>query len=73
MKDSKMFYSRREAAIALSLGVRTIDVLIKTGQLAATRVGRRVLVPVEALQAFGRKTLPVVAIDSSASDEPDSQ
>jgi len=38
-------YSKREAAAATSLSVRSLDYLIEKGQLRAVKVGRRVLIP----------------------------
>jgi excisionase family DNA binding protein len=47
--------SKREAARLLCLSVRTIDNLIRSKELTARRVGRRVLVPRAALEAFARR------------------
>jgi excisionase family DNA binding protein len=37
-------FSKREAAAATSLSVRSLDYLIEKGQLRAVKVGRRVLI-----------------------------
>jgi excisionase family DNA binding protein len=47
-----MLYSRREAATALALGVRTLDQLILAGTIPVVRVGRRVLISRETLLSF---------------------
>ena len=50
----KLLYTKREAAQLLSISVRSLDYLIFNGQLAARRIGRRVLVPRDALEQFAR-------------------
>jgi excisionase family DNA binding protein len=40
----KILYHRTEAAEMLSISVSSLDVLIATGRLKATRKGRRVLI-----------------------------
>jgi len=50
-----LLISRREAAIALGVCLRTLDYLIARGELAARRVGRRVLIPRTALEQFSRR------------------
>jgi excisionase family DNA binding protein len=52
METPKVLYSRKEAASALSLGVRTLDQLICSGELSARRVGRRVLISRESIIKF---------------------
>jgi excisionase family DNA binding protein len=51
----KILVSKREAALALSLSVRTIENLIARKELAARHVGRRTLVIFASLQAFARR------------------
>lgn len=48
----KLSLSIAEAGESLGLSSRTIEQLIRTGQLPVKRVGRRVLLPVVALQAW---------------------
>jgi excisionase family DNA binding protein len=55
----------REAGRLLSLSARTIRRHIQSGRLQAVRVGRRVLVPVEALTAMVRPTEESVSTDGS--------
>lgn len=50
----KLLYTKREAAQLLSISVRSLDYLISTGQLAARRIGRRVLIPRDALEQFAQ-------------------
>jgi excisionase family DNA binding protein len=52
METTKLLLNRKEAANALSLGIRTVDQLIRTGRLPAKRIGRRVLVPAQSIRNF---------------------
>lgn len=52
---SKILVSKREAAAALSLSVRTIENLIARKELVARRVGRRTLVVASSLTSFARR------------------
>ena len=47
-----LLLSRRQAADALGLNVRTLDALVRTGQLASAKIGRRRLIPPLALERF---------------------
>jgi excisionase family DNA binding protein len=49
---SKITVSRDEAAEALSVDVQTIDRLIAAKKLRASKIGRRVLIRVAALEAM---------------------
>jgi excisionase family DNA binding protein len=40
----------REAARLTSLSVHTIRLYVNTGRIAATRIGRRVVIPLESLE-----------------------
>jgi len=51
----RLLVSKRDAAQALSLSIRTIDHLISRGELASRKVGRRTLVLASSLVAFARK------------------
>ena len=51
----KILVSKRDAALALSLSVRTIENLISRKELVSRRVGRRTLIPVSSLEAFARR------------------
>ena len=48
----KLALSIEEASEALALSPRTVEKLVRLGQLPVVRVGRRVLLPVSALQAW---------------------
>lgn len=50
-----LLISRREAAIALGVCLRTLDYLIARGELPARRLGRRILIPRSALEQFVRR------------------
>ena len=40
----KLLYSRKDAAYAISISTRALDILIGTNQLAVRRIGKKVLV-----------------------------
>jgi excisionase family DNA binding protein len=48
----KLALSIAEAADALALSARTVEELVKLGQLPIVRIGRRVLLPVAALKSW---------------------
>jgi excisionase family DNA binding protein len=52
---AKFLYRREEAADALGYSVSTVDMLIATGQLRATRTGRRVLVPAAEIERYAKR------------------
>ena len=54
----KLLYSRRDAAEALSLSVRSIDYLITTNRLPTRRVGSKILIPAIAIRRFAREDHP---------------
>lgn len=49
---TKLLLTRPEAAQALSISLREIDRLIAAGKVYSRRIGRRRLVPLEALRRF---------------------
>jgi excisionase family DNA binding protein len=51
---TRVAYSKREAAFALGLSVRTIDNLIAAGELKSHKLRGRVLIPVTSLYALIR-------------------
>ena len=57
-KIEKLLYSKRDAAEALSLSVRSIDYLITTRRLPMRRVGGKVMIPATALRRFAREYHP---------------
>jgi len=52
--NEKVLYTKREAAQMLSISVRSLDYLIVSRQLAARRIGRRVLIHRDAIEQFAR-------------------
>jgi excisionase family DNA binding protein len=56
--DPKLLVSRHEAALRLSISDRVIDYLIANKQIAARRIGSRVLIAVTELQRFSRRDHP---------------
>lgn len=55
MQNTKLAYSKKQAAAEISLSVRTIDYLIKRGDLVAKKFGEKVLIPGEALSRLIQK------------------
>ena len=49
---------KKAAATLLSVSVRTVDNLISRRELVPRRVGRRVLIPRQALEQFARRDHP---------------
>jgi hypothetical protein len=56
-KQSKepLVRSRKSAAIELGICVRSIDNLIKAGELKSVLIGRRRMIPTSALESFIRR------------------
>jgi hypothetical protein len=50
--DDKLLYSRKEAAHALGISIRSLDYLIAGKCLRTRRIGKKVLVPRASLVAF---------------------
>lgn len=50
--QDKLVYSPRELEPLLQLSKNTINALLRSGRLRSVRVGRRYLIPREALQQF---------------------
>jgi hypothetical protein len=50
--DEKLLYSRKEAAHALGISIRSLDYLIAGKCLQTRRIGKKVLVPRASLVAF---------------------
>ena len=44
MHQTKLGYSKKQAAAETSLSVRTLEYLIQSGQLKARKIGRRVVI-----------------------------
>jgi hypothetical protein len=54
----KLLYSRRDAAEALSLSIRSVDYLITTRRLSTRRIGSKILIPARDIQRFAREDHP---------------
>jgi excisionase family DNA binding protein len=63
----RLLCSKKEAADALGVSLRTVDNLIVRKELTVRRVGRRVLVPAEELNRFAKRDHSTKAPQSSAS------
>lgn len=48
----KLLYSRKEAAYALSISCRSLDLLIASGQLAVRKIGSRIMIPAHTLHEY---------------------
>ena len=53
--QSKLLYTKREAAHLLSLSVRSIDYLITNREIASRRVGKRVLIHGDVIEQFAKR------------------
>jgi excisionase family DNA binding protein len=53
--QTRLLYSREDAAHQLSISVRTLDRLIGTKEITARRIGRSVLVPHVELMKLSRR------------------
>jgi excisionase family DNA binding protein len=58
----KLQFSRDEAAQMLGVSPRTLDRLIAEKELTVRRIGRRVLVPRDALTSFAKRDHSVVVV-----------
>ena len=54
VKSEQLLVSKRDGAQALGACVRTIERLIAKRKLPAKRIGRRTLIPVDALRKFAQ-------------------
>jgi hypothetical protein len=55
---AKLLYSRKDAAFALSVSVRSLDYLIANKQLATKKIGKKVMVSHGELVRFARSDHP---------------
>lgn len=55
---SNILHSKKAAARLLSVGVRTVENLISNQQLPVRRIGRRALIPHQALMDFAKTDHP---------------
>jgi len=56
--DAKLLVGREEAAVRLSLSVRSVDYLLADRLLKFRRIGGRVLIPIAELERFARMDHP---------------
>ena len=50
----KLLYSRKDAAFALSISIRSLDYLVAAKQLPFRKVGKKILIPHASLVKFSR-------------------
>ena len=50
--------SRKDAALALGVSLRTIDYLLARGELRGRRIGRRIVIPKAMIETFLRHDHP---------------
>jgi len=51
----KLLYSRKDAAFAISISIRSLDMLLAAGKIAVRKIGKRIMIPAEALFEFAGK------------------
>lgn len=67
----KLLYSRRDAARALSLSVRSIDYLICTGRIPTRRIGGKILIHVTDVRRFAKTDHPgFLRVPPRSSEQP---
>lgn len=54
-KITKLLVSKRDAASALNISIRTLENFIRRKELIARKIGRRTLIPLTSLEAFARR------------------
>jgi excisionase family DNA binding protein len=67
MEDNmeKILVSKKEAAAALGISLRTVENLIARKELDARRIGRRRLVPKASLEKLARRDVPSPALEAA--------
>ncbi len=58
-QPAKLAYSKKEAAVATSLSLRTIQYLITQGVLRVHKIGKRVIIPSRELVRLVERGVPV--------------
>jgi excisionase family DNA binding protein len=66
--QEQLALSRKDAAIALGVSLRTLDYLLASGELRGRRIGRRIVIPKVALEAFLRYDHPTMPKKVSSGD-----
>lgn len=65
MDDNKLTLSVEEAAKVLGIGRNLCYDKVKTGEIPAIRIGKRLLVPKKALEKFLEESKPINLIPAS--------
>jgi excisionase family DNA binding protein len=65
-KHFRLLISKREAAQALGVSIRTVENFIRRKELTARRIGRRTLIPLASLEAFARHDHSSPGIDDGS-------
>lgn len=60
MLTGPIAFSRREAADALRVSLRTLDYLLTQGKLHGRRIGRRIVIPRSEVEKLLRRDTPIV-------------
>jgi excisionase family DNA binding protein len=60
MQPEILAFSRREAADALRVSLRTLDYLLAQGKVRGRRIGRRVVIPKAEVEKLLRQDTPIV-------------
>jgi len=60
MLTEPIAFSRREAADALRVSLRTLDYLLAQGKLHGRRIGRRIVIPRSEVEKLLRRDTPIV-------------
>ena len=60
MLTEPIAFSRREAADALRVSLRTLDYLLAQGKLSGRRIGRRIVIPKSEVEKLLRRDTPIV-------------
>jgi excisionase family DNA binding protein len=66
MQVNSLAYTRREAADALRVSLRTLDYLLAQHKLRGHRIGRRVVIPRTEVEKLLRQDTPIVQGDGDA-------
>jgi excisionase family DNA binding protein len=67
--QEQLALSRKDAAVALGVSLRTLDYLLASGELRGRRIGRRIVIPKVTLEAFLRHDHPTTPTKESGTDE----
>jgi excisionase family DNA binding protein len=63
--EKQLLLSKREAALALGVSVRTIENLLAAKCLRSVQIGARRLIPVSGLETFARRGAPASKASNS--------